>query len=303
MIFFNGRWRYSRFFFRGLLVFLTVWLGTSALVVHHLTRRARPPYAEVLPPAEGQNLETVQLTSEDGQRIGAWYRPGRPDRASLLLLHGNGGSRSGWLSLARELAPEGPSLLMITFRAHGDSTGAFNDIGYGGRLDVLAAVAWLEKRRPGRPIVVLGFSLGAAAALFAAERLGRRVAAYILDSPYPDLLTALDNRLKIYLPAPFDRLAHWGLRTVMPLFLPHWRRIAPERVIGRVPESIPILFLVGGGDRRATPADVRRLHRTVQHRAQWRLFPGAEHGRAYDSDRQRYRNSVLEWVELAEKGG
>ena len=62
-------------------------------------------------------------------------------------------------------------MLLITLRAHGDSTGALNDIGFGARHDVVAAIDFLERCRPGRPIVVHGASLGAAAALFASAEL------------------------------------------------------------------------------------------------------------------------------------
>ena len=48
-----------------------------------------------------------------------------------------------------ELALSGYPILMISLRAHGDSTGEFNDIGYGAH-DVVAAVEFLERRHPGR---------------------------------------------------------------------------------------------------------------------------------------------------------
>ncbi len=79
-------------------------------------------------------------------------------------------------------------------RAHGDSSGEFNDIGYSARLDVVAAVEFLERRRPARPILIHGTSLGAAAATFAAEELGHRVHGYVLECPYRDLRTAVWNR-------------------------------------------------------------------------------------------------------------
>ena len=100
----------------------------------------------------------------------------QPGRGKLLLSHGC-------------------SVLMISHRAHGDSTGEFDDAGYSARRDVYAAVEFLEQRRPGRPVIVDGNSLGSAAAIFAAGELGHRVAAYILESPYQDLKIAVWNRV------------------------------------------------------------------------------------------------------------
>ena len=68
------------------------------------------------------------------------------------------------------------------------------------RRDVYAAVEFLERRHPGRPVIVDGNSMGAAAAIFAAGDLGHRVAAYILESPYQDLKVAVWNRIDNWLP-------------------------------------------------------------------------------------------------------
>src|SRR5437016_12545555 len=116
---------------------------------------------------------------------------------------------------------------MISLRAPGDSTGDFNDIGFSARHDVIAAVEFLERRRPGRPVVVLGVSLGAAAAIFAAGELGHRVQGYILESPYQDLKVAVRNRVETYLPPVVDRLAYQGLLTVGPLVIRELEKISP----------------------------------------------------------------------------
>jgi alpha-beta hydrolase superfamily lysophospholipase len=79
---------------------------------------------------------------------------------------------------------------MISLRAHGDSTGDFNDMGYSARHDVVAAVEFLERRRPGNPIVIHGLSMGAGAAVFASGELGHRIKGYVLESPYRDLKIA-----------------------------------------------------------------------------------------------------------------
>src|SRR5207245_6234762 len=100
--------------------------------------------------------------------------------------------------------------------AHGDSSGTYNDLGYSARHDVLAAVAYLEQRRPGRPIIIQGTSLGAAAAIYAASDLGDRISGYILECPYRDVRTAVRNRTTAYLPFLVDRLAYAGLTLAGP---------------------------------------------------------------------------------------
>jgi hypothetical protein len=123
---------------------LTLWLLACLVVAYRLTRRPQPPFAEPLPTADTGRFESHRLKTIDGQEIGAWFVPGAEDAASVLLIHGIGASRSACLSRAKILATQGCSVLMITLRAHGDSTGDFNDMGYSTRQDVVAAVEFLE---------------------------------------------------------------------------------------------------------------------------------------------------------------
>ena len=113
-------------------------------------------------------------------------------------------------------------------RAHGDSTGEFDDAGYGARRDVCAAVEFLERRRPGRPVIVDGNSLGSAAAIFAAGELGHRVAAYILECPYQDLKIAVWNRIDNCAASGPQSYRLWRLEAGQPDLLASPRRDLPR---------------------------------------------------------------------------
>ena len=112
------------------------------------------------------------------------------------------------------------TVLAISLRAHGDSTGEINDIGWSARHDVTAAVAFLQRECPRQPVYIVGRSLGAAAAIFAAGELDGTVAGYFLEQPYKDLKSATWNRLQHYLPPVLDWIAYGGLRLWAPVFLP-----------------------------------------------------------------------------------
>ena len=143
------------------------------------------------------------------------------------MLHGHKGRRQNSLGRAEILAEQGYAVLMVTLRAHGDSSGDYDDIGFGARHDVIAAVAFLETRRPGRPVIVDGNSMGAAAAVFAARELGHRVCGYILESPYQDLKVAVWNRTEMALPPVLSLAAYAGLRLVAPSSCPTSTRSPP----------------------------------------------------------------------------
>lgn len=282
---------------------LSLWLISSLAAAYLLTRRSRSPFAEPPPVVAWGKIEPVRLTAEDGLGIGAWFVPGPADGPSVLLLHGNGGHRGSCLPLAEVLARGGCSVLALSLRAHGDSDGDRNDFGYGARRDVAAGVAFLERRRPGRPIVVQGTSLGAAAAIYAAGDLGGRVRGYVLESPYRDIYSAVRNRTAAYLPVPLDLVAYGGLVAVSPLLLPEAGRMSPLDRIADIPASTPILLLAGGRDDRARPDDVRTLHRRVAAHALMLVFDGARHESLWAFDPGRYGDEVSRFIEEATRRG
>ena len=158
----------------GIMIVLLAWLAVSSAIAFRLTRRPRAWFAEPAPHVSWGPIRDHRLRTRDGQDIGAWFVEGREDddAPQVLLLHGNKGSRANSLKRAEFLSSAGYPVLMISLRAHGDSSGDSNDIGYSARHDVVAAVEFLERKHPGRPIVVMGVSLGSAAAIFAAQELG-----------------------------------------------------------------------------------------------------------------------------------
>ncbi len=281
----------------GLL--LVAWLSISLAFAYSLTRRRHVPFEERAPTVAWGRFEDHRIATRDGESLGAWLLPGEAEAPSVLLLHGNGGSRRQCLNIAEILSSEGCAVLLISFRAHGDSTGTFNDIGYGARHDVLAAIDFLERRRPGKPILIHGTSLGAAAAVFASGELAGRVHGYILECPYRDLRTAVRNRTRLYLPPVLDWVAFQGLMIASPLVLPHLKKIAPVEAVTGIPRSIPILILAGGEDRKATADESRSIYERVRSHARLSVYKTADHLRLQSSEPERYRKELLDFLHEA----
>jgi alpha-beta hydrolase superfamily lysophospholipase len=283
-------------------VAIALWLLISLAVAYRLTHRSRRMFAEPAPAVGWGEFASHRLTTRDGQTIGAWFLQGRNDAPSVLLLHGNGGSRAQCLNIAEFLAPQGCTVLLISLRAHGDSSGEFNDIGYSARLDVIAAVEFLERHRSGKPIVVHGTSLGAAAAAFAAGELGGRAHGYVLECPYQDLKTAVRNRTENELPPILDWVAYQGLLSVDPLVLPDLEKISALSAVAGVPEDIPVLILAGGRDRRARLEEARAIHNRIRSHARLSIYEAADDLRLWDHEPARYQREVLEFIRDVECG-
>jgi alpha-beta hydrolase superfamily lysophospholipase len=248
------------------------WIGSGALAAYALTRRRTAAFAEPAPPG----YVARRIRARDGVHIGAWLAEDEGDRAAVVLVHGNGASRAVLLEEAGVFRDAGCSVMPISVRAHGDSEGARNDIGWSARHDVVAAVEHLRHARPSRPVLVYGASLGAAAALFAAPDLGRRVRGYVLVAPYADLRLAVERRTRRYLPSPLDRVAFGALRVGGPLVLPELDRMRPVASAARMPAEIPVLVFAGDADDRAPPDDARRISEPLA-RARVVIVPGMEH--------------------------
>jgi pimeloyl-ACP methyl ester carboxylesterase len=280
-------------------ILCVLWLSVCSLVAYRLTHRRGVRADEVAPSPSWGRLEGHRLQARDGEEIGAWFIDGRPEAASVLVLHGHKGNRGHSLGRAELLASRGYAVLLLTLRAHGDSSGDFDDVGYGARNDVIAGVDFLERRRPARPIIVDGNSMGAAAAVFAARDLGRRVRGYILESPYQDLRVAVWNRVEEALPPLLDLAAYVGLNVVAPVFVPHIDEISPVKAIAGIPEDVPVLILAGEADRMARPDEARALHREIASHGRLVFVPGAGHGDLHSAAPELYTRTVLDFCRSA----
>jgi predicted alpha/beta hydrolase len=94
-------------------------------------------------------------------------------------------------------------------QGHGETTGKYITFGYRESRDVHAALSYLKSRLPGKPIGVIGVSLGGAATLLGKEPI--QTDAVILEAVYSSIERAIENRLAI-------RLGEFG-RFLAPLLL------------------------------------------------------------------------------------
>jgi pimeloyl-ACP methyl ester carboxylesterase len=256
----------------AVLLLTALWIGCSFVVAIHCTRRARPIFDEPAPTVTWGNIESLRLHTDDGEDLGAWFIDADARKPVVVLLHGNGSCRTYCLPIGQALVAEGNSVLLVTMRAHGDSTGSLNDFGYSARNDVVAAVKWLGANHPDRRIIVWGQSLGSAAAIFAARDVGTRVSGYILECPYKDIYSAVWNRLQMRLPTVLDRVAYLGLLTVSPVVLAHAGSISPLEACANIPTSIPVLILAGSNDGRAPPEGARAIAARIGQQANLAIF-------------------------------
>ena len=206
-------------------------------------------------------------------------------------MHPLRGNRRSMLGRVRLLNSLGVATLAFDFSAHGESTGEYITFGYRESLDARAAVKFAREHWPGLPLFVIGVSLGGAAALLADPPL--EVDGMILESVYPDIFTAVSNRLAMRF--PYAELAAPLLLAQLPLRL----GIDPESLapIDRARfVSVPVLVLAGSRDRRTTTADTQRLYAAFPGRKRLYVFEGAFHQNLRAFDTPNYDATVSAFV-------
>lgn len=194
----------------------------------------------------------VELRTDDGLSLGAWFLPaeGRDRGITVLVANGNGGDRSVRAPLARALSAVGLSVLLFDYRGYGANPGSPSETGLA--LDVRAARAFLvdEVGTPEDRLLYYGESLGSAVVTELAVE--HPPAGLLLRSPFVDLASVGQVHYP-YLPV------RAVLRDRYPL-VEHLRRVeSPVTVVYGTADTI-----VPPEQSRAVAATAPRLRRLVE---------------------------------------
>ncbi len=181
---------------------------------------------------------------------------------------------------------------MIDFQAHGESPGEAITIGYREKHDVVAAVGYARETFKGLPVVVVGVSMGGAAAVLASP-LG--VDALVLESVYPDIRTAVQNRVRKRLGAAYwlpSELLLLQLGPRLGIGLGHLRPI------DRIAEAeCPVLIISGAEDLHTTVADTKAIFQEASAPKELWLVDGAGHVDLHKAAGEQYERRVIEFLD------
>jgi len=134
------------------LVFAGLVLGLAASWIFGSVYSAARNHPVALP----QNLAVEQVTfpSKSGATIYGWLVESETNRGVVILQHGVHADKSTLVERARFLSQAGYAVFLFDFQAHGESIGKQITFGFLESHDSQAAVEFVKRRFPGKPIGV-----------------------------------------------------------------------------------------------------------------------------------------------------
>ena len=141
--------------------------------------------------------DTVTLETKKGIRIDAWY--GQTDSVSkgtVILFHGIGVTKSVLMDEANEFRFGGYQVLMVDFRAHGNSDGNTTTIGVRETEEVKLAFDYISAKGE-KNIFLYGSSLGAVAIAKAVSDQQLQPRGIILEMPFESLQSYLKGKARV----------------------------------------------------------------------------------------------------------
>jgi len=239
------------------------------------------------------NWQTVRVDTLDGITLEGWFIPppaaaadGTPsDGATILYLHGLGGTRQSMLLQAALLYRQGFGALLVDQRAHGESGGDRSTLGYQELADTSALIDFLLTQPEVNPkrIGIVGESLGAVTGILIASHRPDDVRAVVAQSAFASIEDVIrqtaqrDFGLLALTGVPLMRLAleqetGADFSAVNPLAQIYW--IHPRAV----------MLLHGDADPLIAPTASQALYDAARDPRELVFFVSGRHGGLLEAD-------------------
>lgn len=285
----SRRRRLARLLGFGAAGLVALWLALSFVgerMVLHPFRFGDGP----TPATYGMAYRDVAFRDGAGILLRGWWIPGA-GRATVVMVHGWTSSRQETAAKSRYLHDAGYNVLVFDLRGHGSSGGSYTTLGYQEPNDVHAAVSEALALAPGRPIALVGYSMGASTAVEEAAT-DPRVSAVVEDSGF----AYLSDAVSAYVTQKLGGLPAWPLDAAtiligqLDLHVNVWQ-VRPIDAAAKL--RVPLLAIVGTADRTVPPIDGFELYQAVRSPKELLVLAGVGHVGGYHADTARYESTVL----------
>src|SRR4030095_13577646 len=243
---------------------------------------SRKPFLDTMHAYPHVPYDSLKVLNKEGIIISFWWMPHQKTKGTALLVHGFSMNKSDMLMRAKVYYDLGYNVVVMDLRARGQSGGNAATSGPEIRSDVIAVMDYYSKNlKEYGPLMLVGYSHGGRAVVFAAEKEPGNVRAIILESIPYSLAESFKRTYKIK-PPPI-----------------------PE---GNISEAfnaiskIPVLLMVGDHDDAITIDEAQAIKESYKNSvSQLIVFEGAGHDLSIEKYKSLYTKSIKNILHLAVK--
>jgi fermentation-respiration switch protein FrsA (DUF1100 family) len=276
-------------------------MGIGYATAHVLTAPQRPGAYDdytISPYETGADFEDIAFKPRSGdyQLHGWWLR--RPESKQVIIgCHGYRGGKFELVGIGTALWRAGFNVLLFDFHGHRPGHSGPVTLGYATTEDILGAVDYARWRVPDGVLGIIGYSMGASAAIIATARCPD-IRAVVADTPFSTHDAVLAHGVKRILHLPgkrASRLAHLTV-WIADLFLQRLagyrgRDVEPVREVAAIAPR-PVLIIQGSEDHISPLEQGEAVYTAARPPKELWIAQGAEHCGAYFQNRAAYGDRV-----------
>ncbi len=237
--------------------------------------------------------DTVQVTTSKCLKLEAWYIKADTAKGTVILFHGLNSNKGNVLSEAFEFLSLGYNTMLVDIRAHGNSDGIVNSIGYNESEEVKLAYDHISKMGE-QNIVLWGMSLGAVIISKAIWEYALQPQKIILEMPFNRLQDHIRARARIsgFPSEPFGFfVSFWtGLEQGYWCYNHKTSRYAKKI-------TCPVLLQWGSNDEYVLKAETEKIFNTISSQnKKLEIYEGAGHVPLVNANEKQWVVTVKDFL-------
>lgn len=237
--------------------------------------------------------DTIWLTTRKGLKLEAWYMKADSAKGTVILFHGLGSNKGNVLAESFLFNELGYNTMLIDIRAHGNSEGVVNSIGFKEAEEVKLAFDYISSKGENN-IILWGMSLGAAIISKAVSDYDLQPQKIIMEMPFDRLQDHLAARARIsgFPSEPFGffvtfwtglEQGYWGYRH------------STSRYVKKI--NCPVLLQWGNKDDYVLKKEIDHIYTSIKTKdKKLVVYENAGHGPLVSVDETLWKQTINEFL-------
>ena len=245
------------------------------------------------------DLDFVEVDTIYGDvNLEIWRFDMEPSKGIVALFHGYKSTKSTMWREGRSFYRMGYSVILVDFRASGNSDGFVSTIGFYEAEDVVNTFNWCKENYPNQPIYLYGASMGAAATLRAVGELEIEPAGIMVQSAFSTMKGATINRFNLL------GLPSWPLANLLTFWGGYINGFDafvfnPIQYASKI--NTPTLVIHGSLDNRVSWEDSEGIYKNLQGPKEFGVFGKSGHESILNNEEANWVYLVTNFLDSTKK--